>query len=91
MRNKQSGTDEKNESHGTLGLLCLVATFLLPLGMIFVFIRLLGTWGAPVWYLCLHGIITAGLIMQVVMFFRMGLIQAIHNQRAGRCREGRNE
>ena len=89
MKKKLSG-GEKKEGCDTLGLICLVAALLFPLGMISVFIRLLSTRGAPVWYLCLHGIVTVGILMQGILFFRMGLTRAVHNWRAGRRREGRN-
>ena len=90
MKNKLFGSGGKKEGRDALGLLCLAATFIFPLGLIYVFSRLLNTQGAPVWYLWLHGIITVGFLMQVIQFFRMGLIRAVHNWRAGRRGEGRN-
>ena len=89
MKKKLFG-EEKKEGRDTLGLICLVAAFLFPLGMISVLIRLLSTRGAPVWYLCLHGIVTVGTLIQDILFFRKGLTRAVHHWRAGRRREGSN-
>ena len=90
MKNQRSTPGGRKEGSDALGIICLAAAVLVPLGMIYVLIRLLNTQGAPVWYLCLHGIVTVGLIAQVFQFFRMGLIRALRNQRAGRRREGGN-
>jgi mannose/fructose/N-acetylgalactosamine-specific phosphotransferase system component IID len=81
----------KKEGNDTAGLLSLIATILLPLLMIFVFVRLLISRGAPVWYLILHGIVTVGMVVQVIQFIRMGLIGALRNRRADRRREGDRE
>ena len=79
-------TEKKKESDA-VGWLCLAATFFLPLFMIFIFVRLLITHGAPVWYLVLHGILTVLAVLQVVFFFRQGLVSAVRNAMNGRDRE----
>lgn len=71
----------------TVGMVCVIASFVIPICMIVVLIRLLSTHGVPVWYLWVHGALTVLAIVQVVLFLRNGLIRAIRNYRSDRDRE----
>jgi len=79
MRKRQSGKARKAELNDATGLLCIIASFLLPVFMIVIFYRLVSTWGAPVAYLCLHGVMTVLTVFQLVLFLRKGLFRAVRN------------
>lgn len=70
-----------------VGMACVIASFIIPIFMIAILVRLLSTHGVPVWYLWVHGALTALTIVQIVVFLRAGLMRAIRNYRSGRDRE----
>ena len=91
MKRKPSEEKRKKGESDAVGLLCLAAAFLLPLFMIFILIRLLLTHGAPVWYLVLHGVLSAMAVFQAVFFLRLGLAHAVRHYMNGRRRERSEE
>ena len=69
------------------GIVCIIFSWLFVPLMLGVFIRLLITHGAPVWYLCIHGLLTALSIFAVIFFIRIGMFRAIKNYLKSRKQE----
>ena len=61
------------------GIACIIFTWLFAPILLGVFIRLLITHGAPVWYLCIHGLLVALSVFAIIFFIRIGMFRAIKN------------
>ena len=87
MRVKQPADETAKKESDAAGLLCMIGVFVNPPFLIFVFIRLLITRGAPDWYLWLHGVLCVMSIVLVMNLFRNGLFRAVRDYSRGRRRE----
>ena len=87
MEAKKLADKTTKKESDALGLLCVIGVFCIPLLLIFVFIRLLQTHGAPVWYLCIHGVLCAASVILAVNLIRIGLCSAMRDFNRGRRRE----
>ena len=87
MRTKPAAEPEKKKESDAAGVVCLAGVFFIPVFLVFVFIRLFLSHGAPVWYLWLHGALCGMSILLAVIFIRLGLFPAVRDYRSGRRRE----
>ena len=87
MATKQPSKQAEKKESDALGLLCVIGVFCIPLLLIFVFVRLLQTQGAPVWYLCIHGTLCVASVILAINLLRIGLCPAVRDYNRGRRRE----
>ena len=69
------------------GLFCILLTWIFAPVMLIVFIKLLLTHGAPIWFLCIHGLLTALSVIVIIFFIKIGMFTAIKNFLKERKRE----
>ena len=75
---KNNLSDERYEKMKDMnGMVCVVLSWIFAPIMMAFFIKLIITHGAPIWYLCIHGLLTVLAIAAIVFLVRKGMFTAI--------------